>query len=203
MKLHELLDDPSARIEAIAAWLDGVSHAERVEATRALDRARQRKLYTRASLAAPITFEHFVPSARPSRTEVRHIGRNTLPVPRKYGVFEKRFCRPEDGSKRLFGYNESAVKDWAGPGYFVAKFTQGDPVWQSRGDIVIDYFEVPDGPVAETWPKVVPNGQGLQRFIYGGTRDFMRKVSAHVSIGAAYKGERSLDHYFTLVRDDG
>ena len=203
MKLHELLDDPSARIKAIAAWLDGVSHAERVEATRALDRARQRKLYTRASLAAPITFEHFVPAERAARTEVRHIGRNTLPVPRRYGVFEKRFCRPEDASNRLFGYNESAVKDWAGPGYFVAKLTQGDPVWQSRGDIVIDYFEVPDGPVAETWPKVVPNGQGLQRFIYGGTRDFMRKVSAHVSIGAAYKGERALDHYFTLVRDDG
>ena len=203
MKLHELLDDPSARIEAIADWLDGVSHTERVEATRALDRARQRKLYTRASLAAPITFEHFVPAARASRTEVRHIGRNTLPVPRKYGVFEKRFCRPEDGSPRLFGYNESPVKDWAGPGYFVAKLTEGDPVWVSRGDIVVDYFEVPDAPVAETWPKVVPNGQGLQRFIYGGTRDFMRRVSAHVSIGAAYKGERSLDHYFTLVRDDG
>jgi hypothetical protein len=28
-------------------------------------------------------------------------------------------------------------------------------------------------------------------------------VSAHVSIGAAYKGEKALDHYFVLVRQDG
>ena len=33
-------------------------------------------------------------------------------------------------------------------------------------------------------------------------REFLRKVSAHVTIGAAYKGERALDHYFTLCRED-
>ena len=47
-----------------------------------------------------------------------------------------------------------------------------------------------------------PNSEGLQRFIYMGTRDFMRRVSEHVSIGAAYKGEKPLDHYFTLCRED-
>ena len=61
---------------------------------------------------------------------------------------------------------------------------------------------MPDGPVAETWPAVVPNEQGLQRFVFAGTRDFLRKVVDGVSIGAAYKGERALDHYFVLVRDD-
>ena len=30
----------------------------------------------------------------------------------------------------------------------------------------------------------------------------MRRVSQHVSIGAAYKGEKPLDHYFTLCRED-
>ena len=59
-----------------------------------------------------------------------------------------------------------------------------------------------DGAVPSDWPKVVPNTQGLQRFIYHGTRDFMRRVSQHVSIGAAYKGEKKLDHYFVLVRQD-
>ena len=30
----------------------------------------------------------------------------------------------------------------------------------------------------------------------------MRKVSKHVSIGAAYKVEKPLGHFFTLVRED-
>jgi hypothetical protein len=30
----------------------------------------------------------------------------------------------------------------------------------------------------------------------------MRRVSAHVTVGAAYKGEKSLDHYFMLCRED-
>lgn len=202
MSLNELLDNPTTRVQEIAAWLDGRTHVERVEALRALDRTRQRTLYTRASLSPAVTLEHFVPFDRPDRAEVRHAGKNTLPVPRPFRTFEKRFCRPTDGTRRLFGYNEGATVSWAGPGYFVAKPTAGNPVWAARGDVVVDYFEVPDGPVADTWPPVVPNTQGLQRFIFKGTRDFMRLVSQHVSIGAAYKGERSLDHYFVLCRED-
>ncbi len=201
-RLTELLDAPSTRIADIAAWLDARSHDERVSATRELTRAQQRTLYTRASLAPAITLEHFVPKDRPDLTEVRHQGRNTLPVPASLRVFEKRFCRPGDGSQRLFGYNEGASREWIGPGYFVARPTKENPVWAARGDIVVDYFMVPDGPVAETWPPVVPNHQGLQWFVYNGTRDFMRRVSEHVSIGAAFKGERALGHYFVLVRED-
>lgn len=202
MSLASLLDAPATRIEEIAAWLDERSHAERVDATRTLTRAQQRTLYTRASLAPAITLEHLVPKARPDRAEVRHHGKNTLPVPAAFRTFQKRFCRPSDGSARLFGYNQGESERWFGPGYFVAKPTAGNPVWASRGDVVVDYFEVPDGPVAETWPKVVPNSEGLQRFVFHKTRDFLRRVSEHVSIGAAYKGERSLDHYFVLVRED-
>ena len=78
--------------------------------------------------------------------------------------------------------------------------TRDEPAWALRGGVVIDYFQVPDGPVADGWPDVVPNTRGLQRFVYNGTRDFMRRVSSHVSVGAAYKGEKSLDHYFILCR---
>lgn len=202
MSLIALLDDPSTRISDIAAWLDARSHEERLAATRTLDRTRQRTLYTRASLAGPITFEHFVPSDRADRTEVRHHGKNTLPLPGTFRVFEKRFCRPTGDAKRLFGYNEGSSRPWIGPGYFVAKSTRDNPVWAARGDIVVDYYEVPDAPVADTWPPVVPNSKGLQMFVYQGTRDYMRLVSKHVSIGAAYKGERALDHYFVLCRED-
>ena len=44
------------------------------------------------------------------------------------------------------------------------------------------------------------DGWRLSRFVYHHTRDFMRRVSRHVSIGAAYKDERPLDHYFVLCR---
>jgi len=71
---------------------------------------------------------------------------------------------------------------------------------QQDGWVVIDYFQVPDGPVAEGWPQVVANDWRLQRFVYHQTRDFMRRVSRHVSIGAAFKRERPLDHYFVLCR---
>jgi hypothetical protein len=68
--------------------------------------------------------------------------------------------------------------------------------------VVVDYFQVPDGPVPAGWPAVKRNAQGLQRFVYDGTRNYMRRVSKHVSIGAAYKGETPLDHYFVLCRED-
>ncbi len=60
---------------------------------------------------------------------------------------------------------------------------------------------MPDGPVPDGWPEVIPNSKGLQRFVYYQTRDFMRRVSKHVTIGAAYKVEKKLDHYFVLVRE--
>lgn len=202
MSLTELLTRPGARIDEVRRWLDDRDLAASVEALRKLDRKGQRRLYTLASLSKPIGLEDLVPADRPARSEVRHIGRNTIPVPEMFRDFEKRFCRPADGSPRLFGYNEGASVRWIGPGYFVATAVRGDPVWASRGDVVVDYFQVPDGPVADTWPAVVPNSRGLQRFVFHGTRDFLRGVSSRVSIGAAYKGERALDHYFFLCRDE-
>jgi hypothetical protein len=89
-----------------------------------------------------------------------------------------------------------------GPGYFVLEATKGNTNWEPRGAWVVDYFQHPDGPVASGWPRVRSNREGLQVLVYYGTRDFMRRVSQHVSIGAAYKGEKPLDHYFTLCRED-
>ena len=66
--------------------------------------------------------------------------------------------------------------------------------------MVVDYFQVPDGAVADGWPRIVANDWRLQRFVYHETRDFMRRVSRDVSIGAAFKREKPLDHYFVLCR---
>ncbi len=63
-----------------------------------------------------------------------------------------------------------------------------------------DYFQTPDRTVAADWPKVAPNTQGLQRFVFHRPRDFLGKVPNGVSVGAAYKGEKALDPYFVLCR---
>jgi hypothetical protein len=199
MRTAELIADPATDIDAIARHLDGLDARTRAAEVLGLDRATQRTLYEKAAAAAPIDLAHFVGDAA-AGVEVIHDGRNTLPLPGPLRGFQKRFCRPADGGARLFGYNEGPTRRVVGPGYFVAVPTAGRPAWQARGAIVVDYFQIPDGPVAAGWPPVVANDWRLQRLVYHHTRDFMRRVSAHVSIGAAFKDERPLDHYFVLCR---
>lgn len=202
--LTELIQSDGATIQEIGAYLDGLSEPDRRAAVDALGRAEQRRLYQKAAQAPAqaLTLAHFVPEGVGPGVSVTHLGRNTLPLPQRHRRFEKRFCRAADGAGRLFGYNEAPSRALIGPGYFVAYVIRDTdpPAWRERGPVVIDYFQVPDGPVDPAWPAVVPNSRGLQMFVYQGTRDFMRPVSAHVSIGAAYKGEKSLDHYFVLCR---
>jgi hypothetical protein len=209
MSLTELLHaraTATTDIRDIADRLDRATPEARLSEVFALDRAGQRALFQCAQLA--ITPDHFVPLAVGAGRAVHHRGKNTLPLPGKHRQFEKRFCRPAESAAngvRLFGYNEAPSRGLVGPGYFVAYATDAcaaQPAWRERGGVVVDYFQMPDGAVPSEWPKVVPNTQGIQRFVYNGTRDFMRRVSEHVSIGAAYKGEKALDHYFVLVRQD-
>jgi hypothetical protein len=199
--LRSLLSQESVETDEIADVLDAASATERIDAVFALDRAGQRALFRKAVSAPPLTLDDFVPADRAPREPVRHRGRNTLPLPGRHKLFKKVFCRPEDGSARLFGYNDAPARKLVGPGYFVAVPTEPNIEWQSRGAVVVDYFRVPDGPVADGWPPVVPNSKGLSRFIYDRTRDFMRRVSKHITVGAAFKVEKALDHYFVLVRE--
>lgn len=198
-QLSALVDAPEAGIDEIGRYLDGLAADDRWTEVSALGRARQRMLYDKAAHARAIDFAHFVGDA-PARREVIHDGVNTLPVLPAIRRFQKRFSRPTYETDRLFGYNEGPTRKVIGPGYFVAIPTAGRPAWSARGAVVVDYFQVPDGEVPTGWPRVVDNHWRLQRFVYQGTRDFMRRVSAHVSIGAAFKGERPLDHYFVLCR---
>jgi hypothetical protein len=196
MRLEELVLDPDADIRAVAAFLDGLDDGDRWAQVRRLDRAEQRALYQKASTEA-MDLRHLVGGAHP-QVEVIHHGINTLPVAAALRRFQKRFCVSPDG--RLFGYNEGPLRRLIGPGYFVAKSTVDSSEWRAHGGVVVDYFEVPDTGVVNGWPRVVPNGHGLQRFVYHQTRDFLRVVSGHVSIGAAFKRDRPMDHYFVLCR---
>ena len=199
MSLSELIASPDAPIATIAAYLDGLDHATRLGEVQGLGRSQQIALWDKAAAAPPITLEHFVPAHVPPLTEVIHHGRNTLPA---FKLFQKRFCRPADGSNRAFGYNEGASRALIGPGYFVTIPTAGNATWEERGAWVVDYWQVPDAAVVDGWPKVVPNSSGLQVLVYNKTRDFMRKVSEHVSVGMAFKNEKALGAYFMLCRED-
>jgi len=186
--------DAGASLADIAALLDGLDHDARVAATRELDTAQQRRLYELASSDHDLELSDMVD--RPLRV-VTHAGWNTLPLPAVGRRFAKEMVRQPDG--RIAGYNRAPL-GWAiGPGYFVLRQTIGDE--QRHAPIVVDYFQTPKGELPAEWPRVLPNWFGPQALIYGWCRDYLRRVSDHVTIGAAFKLGRPGGSYFVLVRD--
>lgn len=196
MDVAALIADPAAGIADIAAHLDGLSSTDRWAQVRVLGRDQQRVLYRKAD-GSRIGLDHFVGDAG-ALVQVVHDGVNTLPAP-ALRRFQKRICRPASGDK-LFGYNEGPTRRLIGPGYFIATTADQHPQWARRGGVVIDYYQVPGSDVVPGWPSVVPNSKGLQRFVFHQTRDFIRRVSTHVSIGAVFRHDKPLDHYFVLCR---
>jgi hypothetical protein len=181
---------------AVAAFLDGLSHAERVRATRSLGRAEQRRLYDAVGGFRPVGLADLVPPSVADLATVRHYGRNTLPA---FTHFEKRFCRPRgaDRSKpdRLYGFNFQTLSPLTGPGYFVARDVPGRP------EVDIDYRELPDER-PPGWPRIASNERGLGRLVYGFMVDTLRRVSEHVTIGSAARNGRPLGSWFVLCRED-
>ena len=196
--LDRLIRARGPRLDTVTAHLDALPHAVRKEQALALGWRAQRRLFELAARGPEITLEHFVPADVPDLQEVVHHGRNTFPA---FRFFQKRFCRPQGEAGRLFGYNHGPTQRLLGPGYFVTRPTAGQPGWPARGAMVVDYFMVPDAPVSPGWPPVIPNSQGAQRLVYDRTRDFMRRVSEHVSVGRAWKEEKMLPAYFVLCRE--
>src|SRR3954469_5472792 len=129
--LTETIDDPRVGFDTTGSYLDALAADARLREVTELGRSRQRVLYEKAALAAPIDMSHFVGNARP-REEVIHDGINTLPLPLPLRRFQKRFCRPDGGAHaeaRLFGYNEGPTRRLIGPGFFVAVPTADRPQW--------------------------------------------------------------------------
>jgi hypothetical protein len=190
LRLHSTVDP-----RAIRDLLDGLSHAERVEAARALGRPEQRRLYAAVDGFLPLRLVDLVPASLGDRAPVRHYGRNTLPA---FTRFEKRFRRPPGADPAspgsLWGYNHQALSWLTGPGYFVAVEAPGRPeVW-------IDYNRVPEAH-PDGWPAIRRNERGLSRFVYGFMIDTLRRVSEHVTIGSAARRGREIGSWFVLVRE--
>lgn len=194
MNLVDHITKDGGTLESIAAYLDGLNDDERVLEARRLTPAAQRSLWS-LTADTQLTLENFVPEQASALASVRHFGRNTLPL---FKMFEKRFCRPpkDSDSKGLWGYNEGSTRAAVGPGYFVCRYTDGDP----RGSVVIDYTLTPGGKSAD-WPDISSNKKGLSRFVYFGMQDFMRQVSDHVTIGRAYVKGKETNNFFVLCRE--
>ena len=200
MSLQYLISRSGAQIAEISDYLDGLTQEHRLYEIRTLAGKEQARLYDLAADSEPLTLLHFVPADQGTLKPVIHTGRNTLPV---FRDFEKRFTRPERGEDRLFGYNEGFTRAFVGPGYFVAHPTAGNPLWEARGAIVVDYFLGPEPgeKLPMGWPEVLPNSHGVQRLVYYHTRDYMRRVSSSISVGAAFKEEKAMGAYFILCRE--
>ncbi len=180
----------------IARFLDGLSHAERVEAIGAMGRGEQRTLNEAVDGFGSIRLSGLVAPKVDDLVEVRHFGKNTLPM---FTHFEKRFCRPREADRdrptEIYGYNHQGLSGVTGPGYFVAR---EDP---NRAEVLIDYRELPvESPAA--WPRIRSNEAGLGRFVYGFMVDTLRRVSEHVTIGSAARHGKELGSWFLLCREE-
>ncbi len=193
MSLTRFFTTNDVDLKGLSEYLDSLSNETRIMEARSLSAGEQALLFDRAKGWKPLTLDDFVPEDIAPLQEVIHFGRNSLPA---FTLFEKRFCRPDthEAARVLWGYNEQPLKLITGPGYFVARQASAD-------EVVIDYCEIPSSK-PNPWPKILPNSARLSRFIYYKTRDYMRGVSRHVSIGRATRDGRPMNNWFVLCRND-
>jgi hypothetical protein len=176
--------------KGLGAYLDSLTSSARLAEVRTLSGKQQAALFEAAKAdGRPIALSDFVPVSLPPLSEVIHEGKNSLAL---FSHFQKRFCRPEPGATELWGYNEQPMKWATGPGYFRARGIED-------GQVLIDYLEVPPGK-PQSWPQILPNSARLSRFVYFNTRDTMRGVSQHVSIGRAARDGKWMENWFVLCR---
>jgi len=194
-------------IEQIEAHLDGLSHEDRRAQVEGLATGDLGPLYALAA-GRHVELDFFVPDGLAPGREVVHHGRNSLPV--IGGTFRKRFTRLAGDEELIGGFNDndgfvSNVGWFTGPGYFVVR-ARGCANPDGRGDteqLFVNYYETPQGDApVQGWPAPVGNDGITRSLSFGGMCDYMWRVSAHVSIGEAWKKGSNLKQYFALVRED-
>ena len=197
-ELLGLLRDSKAQPERVAQIFDQMSHAQRVVAIRATGRREQSKLWKAVDGFAPLSLLDIVPATQAANQQVRHYGKNSLPL---FTGFEKRFVRPEGQDAtcptELHGYNfqhSGIATSFSGPGYFVARNDE------KRGEVLVDYYRVPQSK-PQGWPTIRTNEHGGARLVYGFMIDTLRRVSEHVTIGHANKHGKDMSAWFILCRE--
>jgi len=189
MTIHTYLAASTVDMPGLADYLDRLDAATRVREVRSLGKREQVHLFEAAAGVRPTSLAHFVPAGTPPLREVIHYGRNSLPANH---FFQKRFCLADTGDEELWGYNEHRLRWLTGPGYFVVRT-------MSQPELVIDYTALPPRK-PDAWPPILPNSVRLGRVIYYQTRDVVRAVSEHVTVGRDTRNGTPLDAWFVLCR---
>ena len=173
----------------LAAALDSATPEERVAWMHTLGRSELVAVW-KLSAGTSLRLEHF---AADDGQVVIHEGRNSLPA---FNNFQKRFV-VKNG--KVQGYNHQANAWFTGPGHFTT-FTADSKDPRAAGEeVVIDYVNHPTENHPD-FPPLKHNMAGFSRFVYGGTQDWCRRVSQHVTIGEARRQEKPIGAYFLLVK---
>lgn len=188
--LADLLRDANVTQPQLAAHLDALDTATRVQQIRALGKAAQKRLWEACANAPAFTNEQLVAGVAPG-TPVIWAGKNSLPL---FTIFEKRFAKIGND---IIGYNHQSISWMTGPGYFSAI-----PSPESAREVRIDYTKEPAATtnLPAGWPPIKPNKAGLSRLIYANLYDYLRHVSKDVVIGYATRLGKPMDSYFVLAK---
>jgi hypothetical protein len=196
IELHALLREPGADLQRIGELFDRMAEADRIAAVRSLGSREQKHLWKAAERAEPLRLRDLVPPQVPALTPVRHYGKNSLPM---FTIFEKRFYRLDaedpNAPHELCGANFQLFAPLTGPGYFIVTAPA------QRAELDVDYQRLPQRAPAG-WPAITRNDRGFSRLVYGFLNDALRRVSAHVTIGAPAKNGKPMGTYFVLCREE-
>jgi hypothetical protein len=175
----------ASNLSALVTSLDSATHDQRVTWLRSLNKRQLVRLYALAEGT------HLpVHQVRGEEGEVViHHGKNSLPA---FTHFQKRMIFT---GSRIQGYNEQTFRWFTGPGHFLVR-----PSDHVEGELWLDYTWEPDH-APHHFPGIKSNMAGTSRLVYGGMIDVLRKVSDHVTIGAAIRGGKPSGDYFGLCRD--
>ena len=174
-----------SRLEDLAAALDSVTHQERVDWLRSLNKGQQAALFKLAE-GTQMGLEEVHSS---EGQVVIQYGKNSLPV---FTHFQKRIAL-HNGVVQ--GYNHQSLQWLVGPGHFRVI------PHEVPGELLFDYLWTPE-TVPEGFPAARSNRGGLSTLVYGNLQDVVRKVSSHVSIGRALMKGKLTNNYFGLCRED-
>ena len=192
--LKELVTRALPDAAEISAFLDGLSLEDRIRACRGMHGTSLQGELWRAVVGAPrVRTDEMIPHDYPARRPVIFHGKNSLPA---FTEFQKICFRPEEDGDVAWGYNETKIRNWIGPGYYVLHDTPDAHL----GGAAFDYTQIPSSTLP-AWPPVRTNDGGISRFIYGNMLDYMRRVASEVFIGSAVRGGKEMNSYFIVVRE--
>jgi hypothetical protein len=174
----------AADIHTLATALDAATEVERLAWLARLPRDQLGVLYDLA-----VGQPRLLPEMHAGEGEVViHQGINSAP---SFRHFQKRMVLHAGQVK---GYNHQPFSWLVGAGTFVV-----EPSGEVPGELLFDYTGLPREGFPG-FPPPRPNTAGLSRFVYGHMIDVLRRVSAHISIGKAYRHGEYAGFHFALCR---